>query len=84
MDEKKYSAVVTAVKTGTPLLIIIISQALHAAAVAAGVQIDIGTIYGIVTGGYAAIIGFKNWLKNHKNKGTAAAAAAFNKKQNFD
>jgi hypothetical protein len=83
MIEKKYSVAVTAVKTGSPLLIVIISQALHAALVASGIQVDIGDIYTLTTVVYSVIIGIKNVVKNRNKKGLTADGFN-NKKINFD
>ena len=72
MAEKKYPLAVTALKTGTPMLFVIISEALHAAAVASGIDVDIGATYATVTTVYAAVTGLINWIKNRKKKESTA------------
>ncbi len=66
VNEKKYSPVGSIIKGATPLLIVIVSEALSAAADAGNVPIEKGVIYETVAGLYAAVMGFKNWIKNRK------------------
>lgn len=68
MDEKPYSIQKTATKAAPPFIIMLIVQAAKAALQSTGVTIDDTTLYTIALGGYGAIIGFINYLKN-RNKG---------------
>lgn len=63
-----YSFGKTATKAAPPLILIILVQAAKAALSASGITIDDATLYTIALGGYGAIIGFINYLKN-RNKG---------------
>lgn len=67
-EVKKYDAGLTVKKTAIPLVVIALVEAASAALIAAGVNIDKAILYQIGIGGYAALIGFINWIKNRKKK----------------
>jgi hypothetical protein len=63
-----YSAKKTAGKAVPPLILIIVIRAAIAAVESAGIKIDENIFWTVATGGYAALVSFVNWLKNHKKK----------------
>ena len=67
-DDNTYSPSITAAKAALPLFIIAIVEAAYAALTAKGIAIDKALLYQVAVGGYAAIIGFVNWLKNRNKK----------------
>lgn len=66
--EKKYDLGLTLKKAAYPLIVVAVVESAYAALVAAGVSIDKALLYTVAMSGYAALIGFINWLKNKKKK----------------
>lgn len=66
--DKKYNAGVTLKKAAIPAILVAIVEAAAAALPTMGIEIDKAVLYQVAVLGYAALIGFINWLKNRKKK----------------
>lgn len=63
---KIYSPKKTARKFLLPCLIPVLVEIVIAIAKANGIEIDKTIAYSIASAGFGAVVGFVNWVKNHK------------------
>jgi len=61
-----YSPLKTAKKAAVPLIIAILVRAALAVLEQQGIKIEESTVWEIAAAGYASLIAFINWIKNHK------------------
>lgn len=71
---EKYSIGKTMKKAAPPFVVLFLIQALKQSLAQLQITVDDDTLYSIAIGGYGAVIGFINWLKN-RNKGKSEATA---------